>query len=94
LPGATVGDDVTVYYVLSFSTIILGLGKNVLDYVTRHFNASSVGLIEFGSWTFAGKPLYAIPSIQLSPESAEVSRFLKEVSLRTVCCFRAELDCS
>jgi hypothetical protein len=64
--------------------LVSGLGRNVLDYVTRRFNARSAGLIEFGSWIFAGKPLNAISRFNWNSESAEVSRFLEEVSQRVV----------
>jgi len=40
--------------------VVAGAGKNILDYVTRRFNASSAGLKSSWGWTFAGTPLSAI----------------------------------
>jgi hypothetical protein len=69
-------------------------GKNVLDYVTRRFNASSAGLkSRLRGLTFAEAPLSTISRSNWSPESAEVRPLLKaprENGSR----FRAELDCS
>src|SRR5882724_1703763 len=54
------------------------LVKNVLDYVSRRFNAYSAGLkSRLGSLTFAEAPLSAISRFNWSPESAEVRPLLK-----------------
>jgi hypothetical protein len=48
------------------------LVKNVLDYVTRRFNASSAGLkSRLGSLTFAEAPLSAISRFNWSPSQPE-----------------------
>jgi hypothetical protein len=49
----------------------LFFNKSKADYVTRRCNASSAGLIQFGSWTFAWAPLDAISRSNWSPEAAE-----------------------
>src|SRR5206468_7723755 len=73
-------------------TAVGSAGKNVLDYVTRRFNASPAGLkSRLGGLTFAEAPLSAISRSNWRPESAEV-RPLFKASREDDSSFRADLE--
>jgi hypothetical protein len=50
------------------------LVKNILDYVTRRFNASSAGLKNPWGWTYAETPLSAIAEIPTGTGATEVGK--------------------
>jgi len=65
--------------------------NNFVDYVTRHFNASSGGLKKLVKLDLRSKsPLYAITRSKLELESAD--EVLLPAPRQDGSCFRAELD--